>query len=297
MYLTNFIRAVGWTAVICGVVFGQSGVARVEFEVASIRPAAQAQARVDIGMHIDGSLVRFNFLSVRDCMRIAYEVKNYQLIGPDWFMTDHFDITAKLPAGTGQDRVHEMLRNLLSDRFRITIHREKRELPVYTLTLGKSGLKLKETAPDTEAGSGDGPKPALDVRATGSAAGVYADLGDGAYFTFADNRLAGHKMPMWRVADLLETFMDKPVVDMTGLSATTNYDFSLEVTPEDYRTLQIRAALKSGIGMPPGVAQMAEASTDSLFSSIEAAGLKIEERKMPQDVIVIDHADRTPTSN
>jgi len=272
-------------------------IAQNEFEAASIRPASTAEERVDIGMHIDGSLVRFNYLSVLGCMRIAYEMKAYQFIGPEWIVTDHFNIMAKLPAGANQDQVRGMLQNLLLDRFRMTVHREKRDLPVYAMTLGKGGLKLKETAPDAAAPAADAPKSSLDVKATGSAAGVFADLGNGAYFTFADNHLIGHKLPMWRVADLLSNFMDKPVIDMTGLSSTTDYDLSLEITADDYRTMQIRGALKSGISLPPEAAHMADLPTDSLTAAIEAAGLRLEGRKAPQDVIVIDHADKTPTEN
>ncbi len=167
---------------------------------------------------------------------------------------------AKLPAGASQDQVRGMLQKLLLDRFRMSVHPEKRDFPVYAMTLGKGGLKLKETAPDAGEPDGDAPRSSLDAKATGSAAGVFADLGNGAYFTFADNHLIGHKLPMWRVADLLSNFMDKPVIDMTGLSSTTNYDLSLEITADDYRTMQIRAALKSGISLPPEAAQMARSA-------------------------------------
>ena len=272
-------------------------IAQNQFEAASIRPASTTEERVDIGMHIDGSLVRFNYLSVLACMRIAYEMKPYQFIGPEWIVTLHFNIVAKLPAGATQDEVRGMLQNLLLDRFQMTVHREKRDFPVYAMTLGKGGLKLKETAPDAVAPAADAPKSSLDVKATGSAAGVFADLGNGAYFTFADNHLIGHKLPMWRVADLLSTFMDKPVIDMTGLGSSTNYDFALAITADDYRTMQSRGALKSGISLPPEAAQLADLPTDSLSAAIEAAGLRLEGRKAPQDVIVIDHADRTPTEN
>jgi uncharacterized protein (TIGR03435 family) len=218
-------------------------------------------------MHIDGWLVRFNYLSLLACMRIAYEMKPYQFVGPEWIVGDHFNITAKLPAGSSQDQVRMML------------------------------LKLKETAPDEASRASEAAQSSLDVKATGSASGVYADLGNGSYFAFADNHLTGHKLPMWRAADVLSNFMDKPVLDMTGLSATTNYDLSLDITAEDYLTMQIRGALKSGISLPPEAAQMADLPTESLSAAIEAAGLRIEARKAPQDVIVIDHADKTPTEN
>lgn len=271
--------------------------AQNEFEAASIRLAAPTEERIDIGMHIDGSLVRFNYLSVLACMRIAYEMKPYQFIAPEWMLTDHFNIVAKIPAGTGEDQVRVMLQNLLLDRFRMTVHREKRDFPVYAMMIGKGGLKLKETEPDTAAPAADAPQSSLDVKATGSTAGVFADLGNGAYFTFADNHLIGHKLPMGQVADVLSNFMDKPVIDMTGLGNSTNYDFSLAITADDYRTMMLRGAVKSGVSLPAEAAQMADLPTDSLSSALEAAGLRLESRKAPQDVIVIDHADKTPTEN
>ena len=273
----------------------QTAPAHLEFEVASIRPAAPAEAKVDIGMHIDGAQVRFNYLSLRDCMRIAWQMKDYQFVGPDWIAQDRFNITAKLPAGASQDQVREMLKNLLLDRFKMTVHADKKEFPVYALTLARGGLKLKETAAD--AATDAAPTRSLDIKASGSAAGVFVDLGNGSFFTFADNHLISHKVPMPRLADLLGSYLDKPVVDMTGLSETTNYDMSLEITPEDYRTMLIRSGLKNGASIPAEYARLADLPTDSLFSALDAAGLKLDSRKAPQAVIVIDKADKTPTEN
>lgn len=269
---------------------------RLEFEVASIRAVGPTDARVDLGMHIDGAQVRFNFLSLRDCMRIAWQMKDYQFVGPDWFTQDRYNITAKLPAGANQDQVREMLQNLLMDRFKMTTHRDKKEFPVYALTVGKNGLKLKETVADPATDAAPA-KSSLDIKASGSAAGVFIDLGNGSYFTFANNHLIGHKATMPLIADMLGTYMDKPVVDMTGLKDTTNYDISLEITPEDYRTMLIRSALKNGVSLPPEAARLADLPTDSLNAALDAAGLKVDSRKAPLDVIVIDHADKTPTDN
>jgi len=76
-----FAAAAGFLPVLA---IAQTAPSHLEFEVASIRPAAPEDAKVNIGMHIDGSQVRFNYLSVRDCIRIAWKIKEYQIIGPDW---------------------------------------------------------------------------------------------------------------------------------------------------------------------------------------------------------------------
>lgn len=270
---------------------------RLEFEVASIRPSPPIDASVKIGMHTDGAQVRFDYLSVRDCMRIAWQIKDFQIIGPDWVAADRFNITAKVPeGGASEEQVREMLRNLLMDRFKISFHNDKKEFAVYALVLGKNGLKMKETAPDAQTDAAPA-KGGINVNANGSAAGVFVDLGQGSYFTFADNKLAGHKLAMPLIADTLAGYMDKPVVDLTGLPDTKNYDFSLDVTPDDYRVMLIRTAIKNGVSLPPQAAALADGSIDSLYSSLDVAGLKLDPRKAPLDVMVIDKADKTPTEN
>ena len=271
---------------------------RLEFEVASIRPAAPMDASVKIGMHIDGSQVRFTDLSVRDCMRLAWQVKDYQIVGPEWVASDRWDITAKIPAGANSDQVPEMLQNLLADRFKITFHHDSKEFAVYALIAAKGGIKLKETAPDPNGPSDTAaPKSNLNVNASGSAAGVFVDLGQGRYYSFADNKLVGHKLTMALIADTLSRYMDKPVVDMTGAPENTPYDLTFEISADDYRTMLIRTAIRNGVTLPPGAERLADLPTDTLTAAMEAAGLKLDSRKAPQDVMVIDHADKTPTEN
>ncbi len=274
----------------------QTKPARVEFEVASIRPVAPQEARVDIGMHIDGAQVSFNFLSVRECMRIAWQMQDYQIIGPDWVSSDRFNISAKLPAKSSTDQVREMLRNLITDRFRMTIHTEKRDFAVYAMVAGKGGLKLKESAPDA-AGDGAAPNKNLNISASGSAAGVSVNFGNGSFYTFADNKLVGHRLSMALIVDTLSRYMDKPVVDMTGAPDTAFYDFSFDITADDYRTMLIRTAMKAGVSLPPEAMRLADLPVDSLLSDMEAVGLKLDSRKAPQDAIIIDKADKTPTEN
>jgi uncharacterized protein (TIGR03435 family) len=224
-------------------------------------------------------------------------VKDYQVVGPEWVASDRWDITAKLPAGSNSDQVPEMLQNLLTDRFKITFHHDTKEFAVYALVLSKGGLKLQETAPDPNAAPATTAPKSLNVNASGSAAGVFVDLGQGSYYSFADNKLAGHKLNMVRIADTLSRYMDKPVVDMTGVPDTKDYDFSFEISADDYRTMLIRTALRNGVTLPPGAERLADLPTDTLAAAMEAAGLRLESRKAPQDVMVIDHADKTPTDN
>jgi uncharacterized protein (TIGR03435 family) len=275
--------------------FAQSASPRLEFEVASVKPSPPIIESAHIGMRIDGSQVYCTSWSLKDYIRIAYRVKDYQVEGPDWISSERFDISAKLPAGATRDQVNDMLQSLLQDRFKLTFHRIKKEFPVYALVVGKGGVKLKESDLNGMSAS-DFSKPADTVAASGSAAGVSVDLGKGAAFTFANNKMQVKRLPTSRFADVLARFVDRPVVDMTNLTGI--YDYDINVTEEDYRGMLIRSAITAGVVLQPEVQRLAMADIgESLASGLQALGLRLEARKAPLDVLVVDHAERTPSEN
>ena len=97
-------------------------------------------------------------------------------------------------------------------------------------------------------------------------------------------------------ADLLGRFVDKPVVDMTGI--TGSYDFDLDFTPEDYMAMLIRSAIAAGVTMPPEALRMLSGSSgDSLMNALDRLGLKLENRKAPVEVLVVDRMEKAPTEN
>lgn len=278
-------------------IFGQTGSPLAEFEVASVRPSAPFNAqRVDVGVHIDGAQYRSKFLSLRDYVSIAYKVKMYQVVGPDWIASERFDISAKIPTGTSRENVLEMLQSLLASRFAMKLHRDHKEFPVYALLVAKGGSKLKETPPDSEAAEAGGSRAYVDVKASGGPQGTTVEYGHGSYFTFGGNQLEARKVDMSRAAELLGRYLDRPVVDQTGLKGF--YDFKLTLTPEDYRAMLIRSAVSAGINLPNEALRLLDNATDdSLHSALAAVGLKLEPRKAPLEVLVIDHIEKTPTEN
>jgi uncharacterized protein (TIGR03435 family) len=267
---------------------------RPEFEVASIKPSApDPMYKVRAGLHIDGSQVSCVKFSINDYIGMAYQVRSYQISGPDWTASERFDINAKLPAGSTGKEIPAMLKALLEDRFGMKTHREKRDAPVYGLVIGKGGLKMKESAPDPQAPDTQG---GASVAVSGEARGVNVNYGNGSYFTVGDNKFEGKKLRASLIADVLARFTDRPVVDMTDLKG--NYDFLLELTPDDFRAMMVRAAISAGVTLPPQALQILDtASGDSLFNSVEKLGLKLESRKAPLDLLVIDHIEKTPTDN
>jgi uncharacterized protein (TIGR03435 family) len=202
--------------------------ANPRFEVASIRPSQPTGTdRVDIGVHRDGAQMRIVSLPMRDYIARAYRVKLYQVTGPDWLTSERFDVNAKLPEGSTQEQIPEMLQSLLEERFQIKLHREKKELPVYALSVGKPPLKIQESAPDPAVVAA--PKGTANVTATGSAEGVSVDLGNGSYYTFNNGKFEVKKVTMDMLARQLERYVDRPILDMTDLGGI--YDLTFAVTP------------------------------------------------------------------
>src|SRR6185369_8325010 len=127
------------------------------FEVATIKPsppldpaklaaALQAGGKMPIGANIEGYRAEYMYLDLKSLITYAYGVKPYQIPGPDWMATEHFDIVAKMPAGSKKEDAPKMLQTLLEDRFKLTTHRASAEHPVLALVVGKGGPKLKPSA-------------------------------------------------------------------------------------------------------------------------------------------------------
>src|SRR5205814_8574596 len=142
----------------------------------------------------------------------------------------------------------------------------------------------------------EGEKGNVNVTATGGRGGVTVNLGKGSYFAFGDNKLECKKILMSSFADTMARFMDRPVVDMTELRGA--YDLTLEFTPEDYQAMLIRSALAAGVVLPPQALKMLEFSSgDSLATALQTVGLKMESRKAPLPVLIVDKMEKLPTDN
>ena len=228
----RLIRAITLPVVASALMYAQSPPARPEFEVASIRPSEQtSQSMLNVGLHIDGAQVRCTDMSLKDYLAIAYNVKNYQISGPDWLASNRFDINAKLPDGAARKQVPAMLQALLESRFRITLHHESKLFPVYALVVAKGGFKIDPLPADPTDDSLS--TPPIDVNVTGGRQGVSLNLGKGSSFSIGNNQLQVKKLTMTRLADMLARFMDRPVVDMTDLKS----QLRLHAGPQLLRTV------------------------------------------------------------
>lgn len=294
------------------------------FEVATIRAAPsiteiaqQLQSgKAKIGMTIDGARVDMGFQGLNDLIRIAYKVKPYQIQGPDWMAQQRFEIQAKIPDGVAQDQVPAMLQSLLADRFKMTMHRDKKEMPVYALIVGKGGPKLTEADPAPEAPLADKPGSTSMTLGTENGPMKIVQSGNGAVMqggqfsgtlretvSASGVQLEFTKVKMSELVDLLTGLVDKPVLDMTDLKGVYQIKFDLPL--EDVMVIARRNAAQLGLQLPAapqaaGASPADLASTPggaAIFQAIEKMGLKLDSRKAPVDVIVVDHLDKTPTEN
>jgi uncharacterized protein (TIGR03435 family) len=289
--------------------FAQTPAAPLAFEVASVKLATPDQAKImagqqHIGLKVEGNRVEIGISAISELIGMAYKVKYYQVQGPDWLgpTGQRFDIIAKMPEGATKDDVPQMIQALLAERFKLTIHRTTKETQVYAMVIGKNGLKMKETPPDVPvAPAGDGDAPATDTSTkisgtvekgmtmTNTQAGTQkVTMVDGVMHVEAS------KMPMPLLVEALSRYVDHPVVDMTDLKG--NYQVVLDISQEDIRNV-MRSIGVAGAAGAPGSADSASEPGSSILTSVQQLGLKLEARKMPLDLLVIDHLEKLPTEN
>jgi len=270
---------------------------RQEFEVASIKPSdTSAVDRMNVGVHLDGAQVHVGSFSLKDYLLMAYDIKIYQLEGPDWISSARFDVDAKVPSGVEKPDIRAMMRSLLEDRFGLKTHKGSKDLPVYALTVASDGLKMQESKVDpSDPPFTRGSASSVDVKASGSREGVNLNYGHGTTFAFANNKIEGRRLIMPLFVDILGRFTDRPVIDKTNLDAA--YDFTIDLSQEDYMAMLIRSAVNAGVTLPPEAMRLMNSSDDTLVMALRRLGLKLENRKAPVDTIVVDEMRKTPSEN
>ncbi len=291
--------------------------------IASITPAMIQSGKLRLGVSVVGARVDIGYMSLADLIRTAYDVKPHQISGPDWMAAERFNITAKLPDGATKDQVNVMLQALLAERFKLTVHHEMKERPVYALIVGKGGSKLRESelqtpadAAKADAAKKGAPPPMMVVggqSVTAGRDGMSATLSGGPMGSVkvsmspAGEHFEAQKMSMSAFADMLTSMVDRPVVDMTDLKGT--YQVAFDVPLADIMAVATKVAASAGIAIPPGLptgagvggSSSAPTASDptggSIFQSVQQLGLKLDARQAPTDVVVIDHVEKTPTED
>jgi uncharacterized protein (TIGR03435 family) len=196
-------------------------------------------------------------VNLRSCVRWAYGVHDFQIAAPGWFTSERYDIVAKASGTVSQDQLRQMLQTLLAERFRLALHHETRDLPVYALLLDNKESKLQSSRIE---GPGS-------IRPNGGA-------------------LEFRNMSMSELADRLPArpfSVDRPVIDKTGLSGT--FEFAMRLADNT-------AELKSNLERVE-----LEHDTSVFVIPLQHLGLKLKAQKGPVEMIVIDGAEKIPIEN
>jgi len=191
---------------------------------------------------------------------------------PDWLHRDTYDIDARI---SDADRaawsdpknqpamLQQMLQTMLADRFKLAVHRQMKENPVYQLVVAKGGVKFAEAKADE-------PRPAGPTLPGGGA------IGPG-----AGGAMHMYNLTMQMLAAVLSERTDRPVIDKTGLAG----HYSLDIHEP-----QRMAAPSAGTSSPE------EDAMPAMADVLKAVGLELKPAKEPVEFLVIDHVER-PTEN
>jgi uncharacterized protein (TIGR03435 family) len=270
--------------VLIGLANAQRPAPRPEFEVASVKPNTSGRNFINVRPPVGGRFTATN-ARLKMLIALAYNVKSFEISGgPAWIDSDGYDITAKAVDGnTTLDQLRPMLQTLLEDRFKLKVHRETKEMPIYTLGFAKNGSKLPEAKDGGCVRFGpDSPPPPLP------APGQLPPIVCGGFLR-APNLLQAGKVDMKQLVNVLSDVLGRPVTDKTGFAGT--FDVKLEFSPEG-TSFGGGPAGGGGLaligGPPPG-----DDSKPSIFTALQdQLGLKLDSQKGPGEILVIDHAEK-----
>jgi uncharacterized protein (TIGR03435 family) len=244
--------------------FGQTADAPPSFEVASVRVSQVGKAGGEgsrrENIQVSPGTVTMRNVSLKSGIRWAYHVMDYQVTGPDWLGSERFDIVGKSAGPVAEDQLRVMLQALLAERFKLALHRQTKELPAYVLLVGKNGPKFHET--QTEGEASIQPNRAL-------------------------LSVAVQRAPVSQLVEMLSNVLRSPVLDQTGLKG--RYDITINVAK-----YVAEFGGKHGEGAAEAPPDLLSIITMALQ---EELGLKLESRKAPLDLLIVDHADKMPVEN
>jgi uncharacterized protein (TIGR03435 family) len=305
--MRGFVAAVVWVAPL--LTLAQTG---PRFEVAVIKqaqmiPAADMQSgKVHIGVRVSASRVDIRLNSLRSLIRKAYGVEDGQIVAPESIGTPSWDIAAKMPEGAPANQLPEMLQALLAERFGLKVHREMRELLVYALIVAPDGPKLIASPPIAEGRTIAAPKGGFatdymsgdsHIQATrsGNDRKVLLSGPDGNITITTVNdrtRIQGSGVTPERLTRALASlFFDRHMVNLTTLDG--RYEIAIDLPPgvdEQAHRVEIRPD-----GQRPWRREALRPS--EIRGSLEKMGLRIEARRAPVEMLVVDHAEKEPSAN
>jgi len=259
------------------------------FEAASIKPQAPSSdgsIRTMVQFPPNGRLTAAG-ATVKTLICVAYGLSDFQVLGgPNWIEEDRYDVLAtpgsaleeqlqKMKSDDNTQAKRQMLQALLADRFKLTLRHDTKQLPIYALVVAKGGLKLHESKPDDA-----NPDPANAPPHPNNKGRMRMSVDSGAI------EMTATGMSMDGLARQLASQLHSTVRNETGIKGI--YDFTLHFTPDD-------APMDASGG--GANANLSDNSGTSIFAAVQdQLGLKLESKKGPVEVVVVDHVDK-PSDN
>lgn len=263
----------------------------LRFEVASVKPAVPTpgvpgRRTTGIPGPNNNDPGRFSArTTLLSLVLIAYDIPPYRLSDPDDRLMPLVEVDAKMPADTTREQFNVMLQNLLADRLGLKVHWASKEIDLYALVVAKGGPKLKATAPDSPQGNEDGcggtncklGSDGFPIPPPGNSPWVGAGPG-------GKMLMRGHNQTIEELARAIgPRTLDGPLIDATGITGRYDYTVSWSMTAQTAALNPLAAAEPDG---------------PNIFDAVEQQlGLKIEKRKGPVQVLVIDRVEKKPTDN
>jgi uncharacterized protein (TIGR03435 family) len=280
--------------------FAQVPVPLPTFEVASVKAVApgsstESNAERDRGFAGAGGKVYLRGVSLSSLLIKAWNLQPDQLTGPAWLSQQAFDISAVAPAGTTREKILEMTRNLLIERFKLKYHRETVVAPFYALVQASGGTRLLDGIPDDE------PEKMGQLAGPGTPGTVMARAPFGIYkLTVAEgvNHYQFQNITMEDFNQFLNQAarraLELPVVDMTGM--TGRYQVALDIAQSE-----LHGTAGRQFADQPTPADPTPAASDppgsSIRLSLQKQGLRLERRNAPREKFVVDAIERAPSEN
>ena len=272
--MNHKVAALFVALVLAPIARSQTPAAAPAFEVADLKPADPSAPMQRKGRVLPGGRLELPGISAKDLIMFSYGVQENMIVGlPPWATRERYDLVAKAPASVSPPELRLMTQTLLAERLQLTIHREDRVMPAYVLSVGKRTSKLQK---------GDGGRQDCH----------WSNVEQGLARRTCQNMTMeefARSMPGLGGAGI-----DLPVVNQTGLEGKWNFEFDMGMSRgrNEGRGGGADSAGKGNEALPVA----SDDSGPTIFSALEGIGLKLEQRKLPLQVIVVDRVEK-PTSN
>jgi uncharacterized protein (TIGR03435 family) len=240
----------------------------------------------------DPGRIHYPLVSLKGLLTRAF-VSYFEIKGPGFLDNEVVQVDATMPPNTTKEQFQEMLANLIIDRFKLKYHVETKEVSGYSLVVAKGGVKIKESveSPAPQERTDDPQPPGPRPRVMGPDGFPIPPAGP--TFMLASSgggrmRVFSRQQAIEPLVRNIESMLQCRIADDTGLKA--KYDYTLTFTGGFGPSGPVASPLEAAVSEPSGL--------PDIFSALQSQlGLKLEPKKVPVEIFVVDHMEKAPAEN